>query len=118
MVSGSGGINGMMYYRGHPSVYDEWAELGNPGWSYKDVKQYFERAENPINRNLTIFDKFNTGNPLIIDQFPYQPPFADELLKAASELGYITTGMREYNYTGFSKAPILVQNGERGTTSR
>ena len=118
MISGSGGMNGMMYWRGHPSAYDEWAKIGNPGWSYKEVKKYFERAENVVNRNLTTFEKFNTGNPLVVDQFPHQPPFAGELLKAASELGYKTSGLREYNHTGFARAPVLVKDGQRGSTSR
>ncbi|KAL7304452.1 hypothetical protein TKK_0003247 [Trichogramma kaykai] len=118
MVSGSGGANGMMYWRGHPEPYDQWAELGNPGWSYEELVPYWERAENPVNRNLTTFRRFDTGNPLVIDHFPHKPAFADEILRAASELGYRTGGLREREHTGFAVAPVLVKDGQRGTTSR
>ena len=35
----------MVYFRGHSKDFDEWEELGNPGWGWKDVKQFFKSAE-------------------------------------------------------------------------
>ena len=45
VVGGSGSINGMVYFRGHPSDFDDWAAAGNPGWSYREVLPYFLRSE-------------------------------------------------------------------------
>ena len=45
-LGGSSAINAMVYIRGHRSDYDQWAALGNAGWSFADVLPYFKRAEN------------------------------------------------------------------------
>ena len=44
-LGGSSAINAMVYIRGHKSDYDQWASLGNTGWSYADVLPYFKRSE-------------------------------------------------------------------------
>src|SRR5574337_539862 len=45
-LGGSSSSNAMCYTRGHPSDYDAWRDLGNPGWGYSDVLAYFKRSEN------------------------------------------------------------------------
>ena len=45
-LGGSSAINAMLYIRGHPKDYDDWAELGCDGWSFDDVLPYFRRSEN------------------------------------------------------------------------
>jgi choline dehydrogenase-like flavoprotein len=36
----------MVYIRGNPKDYDDWAATGNRGWSYREVLPYFVRSEN------------------------------------------------------------------------
>jgi choline dehydrogenase len=38
-------LNWMFYFRGHSKDFDEWEELGNPGWGWKDVLPHFKNAE-------------------------------------------------------------------------
>jgi choline dehydrogenase len=45
VVGGTSCLNAMVYIRGHRTNYDDWAALGNPGWSYADVLPYFKRSE-------------------------------------------------------------------------
>ena len=42
---GCSSINGMIYMRGQQRDYDEWASLGNPGWSWDDVLPWFLKHE-------------------------------------------------------------------------
>ena len=44
-LGGSSAINAMLYVRGHPRDYDEWADLGAEGWDWQSVLPYFRRAE-------------------------------------------------------------------------
>ncbi len=45
VVGGSSTINGGIWVRGSALDYDEWAALGNPGWSFAELLPYFRRAE-------------------------------------------------------------------------
>ena len=45
MLGGSSSINGMMYFRGHPEDYDEWAADGATGWSWADMAPAFGATE-------------------------------------------------------------------------
>lgn len=44
-LGGSSAINAMLYIRGHPSDYDDWADLGCAGWDWQSVLPYFKKAE-------------------------------------------------------------------------
>ena len=41
MLGGTGGLNYMLYVRGNKDDFDDWATLGNRGWSYDEVGDIF-----------------------------------------------------------------------------
>ena len=74
----------MVYTRGHRSDYDEWAALGNAGWSYADVLPYFRRAEN----NERIVDDYHgQGGPLNVADPRSPSSFSELWLKPRSSRG-------------------------------
>lgn len=38
-MGGSSAINYVVYMRGNKKDYDQWAALGNEGWSYREVSK-------------------------------------------------------------------------------
>ena len=48
-LGGSALINGMVYFRGNPRDFDDWARSGAKGWSYREVLPYFRRSEHNEN---------------------------------------------------------------------
>ena len=51
VVGGSSSINAMVYCRGLPGDFDDWALLGNSGWSWDDVRPVYESFERRVGRD-------------------------------------------------------------------
>ncbi|KAJ4430916.1 hypothetical protein ANN_19509 [Periplaneta americana] len=115
VMGGTGMLNGMMYMRGNPYDYDEWARAGNKGWSYHDVLQYFKLSENNIDLGEIYREEFHgTSGPVTVSKFRNYPQFAEKLLAAAQEMGYRTNhDMTGEHQIGFSLAQATNFNGSR-----
>ena len=50
-LGGTSNLNYMQYLRGSRQDYDDWANQGATGWSYKDVLPYFIQSEDNQNGN-------------------------------------------------------------------
>lgn len=68
VVGGSSSINAMVWARGLPSDYNDWAAMGHIGWSWADVKPVFESIEHRVNSNgqTTNQDKANGKGALYV----------------------------------------------------
>ena len=86
VLGGCSSTNGMVYIRGQPQDYDDWAAAGNKGWSYREVLPYFIRSEN----NATYRDSpyhGTDGEMSVIDIEQYNP-LNTTFLEAVKSLGY------------------------------
>jgi len=48
VVGGSSSINAMVYCRGLPGDFNDWAAQGNTGWAWDDVRPVYESFECPV----------------------------------------------------------------------
>jgi choline dehydrogenase len=48
VLGGGSSVNGMIYNRGQPADFDQWAQSGNSGWGYADILPYFKRSERRV----------------------------------------------------------------------
>jgi choline dehydrogenase len=83
-LGGSSSSNAMCYLRGHPADYDEWAALGNPGWSYADVLPYFRRSQNQ-ERGASAYH--GVGGPLNVADLRSPNPLTAVFVEAGVEAG-------------------------------
>jgi choline dehydrogenase len=86
VVGGSGSINGMVYFRGHPTDFDDWAAAGNPGWSYREVMPYFLRSEN--NDAYPNSPYHGHGGPMNVVFIKRPNPMTPAFLAAMDSLGF------------------------------
>ncbi|RKP49416.1 GMC family oxidoreductase [Trinickia fusca] len=84
-MGGSSAINAMVYTRGHPLDYDEWAALGCTGWGWADVLPYFRRAEG----NTRGEDAWHgASGPLSVSDLRFRNPFSTRFVAASIEAGH------------------------------
>jgi choline dehydrogenase len=115
LIGGCSSINGMMYSRGHRADYDQWAQLGLPGWSHADVLPYFRRSERNWRGETP---HHGASGPLSVARHDRDSYIYPRLIAAAEKLGFPHLddfhGDKEEGYT----APeFTVHRGRRGSTA-
>ncbi|KAI0061445.1 alcohol oxidase [Artomyces pyxidatus] len=88
--SGLGGttrINGAQYTCGVPAEYNSWNQDGRSGWSYKELKPFFDKSEHwvgPVPREY-----HGSDGPLQVQSFPaYNFDSSRRTAEAAERLGF------------------------------
>ncbi|WP_299194196.1 FAD-dependent oxidoreductase [uncultured Litoreibacter sp.] len=81
-LGGSSAINAMLYVRGHPSDYDQWADLGADGWDWNSVLRYFKKSEGNA-RGAD--DLHGVDGPLQVGDQAEPRPIAHAFIEAAAE---------------------------------
>jgi choline dehydrogenase len=88
VLGGSTSIHGMVYMRGLPMDFDQWAADGLAGWSYRDVLPYFVRSENS-HRGANAFH--GQGGPLQVSAGRLENPLFQVYLDATAQAGHPRT---------------------------
>ncbi len=115
MLGGSSSINGLVYVRGQPLDFDTWAQMGNRGWSYRDVAPVFRRMESYVKGGDEVR---GADGPLRVGEVPDENPLFDALFDAAAHLGHRRNP--DYNgedQEGIVKTQTTIHNGRRMSTA-
>ncbi len=85
-LGGTSSINGMLYVRGHPSDYDNWAENGNIGWDWQSVLPYFKKSEK--NHNFKSSKLHGTDGLLNVRRLDDPNPVNQAYFSSAKQLQF------------------------------
>ena len=116
VLGGSSSINGMMFVRGHPLDYEDWAARGARGWSYREVLPYFKRSETFAGGA----DAYRGGEgPVLTRRGDHPCPLYRVFIEAAAQAGHArTSDSNGYRQEGFGRMSMSVGDARRQSTAR
>ena len=74
----------MIYMRGQARDYDQWRQMGNPGWAWDDVLPYFKRSQDQV-RGADDFH--GAGGEWRVEEMRLTWEILDAFREAAAEIG-------------------------------
>jgi choline dehydrogenase len=116
-LGGSSSTNAMAYVRGNAADYDGWAELGNTGWSFKDLLPYFKRSENHAQVDR-MDDGYHSSSGELGVTLPtkFQTPYVQGFIDACAAMGIPpNSDYNGANQEGVSVVQSTIKNGKRAS---
>ncbi|GAA1300177.1 GMC family oxidoreductase N-terminal domain-containing protein [Saccharothrix xinjiangensis] len=114
-LGGSSAINAMMWVRGHPADYDEWAEHAGEQWGHRAVQPYFRRIEGA---EEAIAAHHGRGGPLSLRRQLDPNPLTAAYLAACAQVGLprheVANGAEP---DGAAEAVVTQRGGRRWSTA-
>lgn len=114
VMGGSSVLNYMIYTRGNPQDYDNWAAMGNEGWNYSYVLPYFKKLENSKVKNVKTDKNYRSrGGPLTITDDFFMSPIGEKFVAAGVEYGLPNVDYNGPTQVGASKIQSNLKKGYR-----
>ncbi|MCF8469427.1 MAG: GMC family oxidoreductase N-terminal domain-containing protein [Parvibaculum sp.] len=111
-LGGGSTINTLMYMRGNRKDYDEWAEMGNPGWSWQDVLPYFIKMEN--NQTFRNDEQHGTSGPMWVEELRTENPYHALCKQACQEAGLpLNVDLNGATQEGVRPTQVFMKDGVR-----
>jgi len=115
-LGGSSSINAMCYIRGNPEDYDQWEQLGNPGWSYREVLPYFKKLEN-FEPGASAYH--SVGGPLNVAHQRCVNPLVTAFVDAGKQAGYqVINDFNGEKQDGVGIFHVTQKDGQRCSNAR
>ncbi|MFV2092212.1 MAG: GMC family oxidoreductase [Hyphomicrobiales bacterium] len=115
-LGGSSSINAMIYIRGQPADYDQWAAQGCDGWTYREVLPYFIRSEH----NERLVDNYHgIGGPLGVSDQISPNVLTKAFIRAAQQAGHkYNPDFNGANQAGTNTYQVTCRDARRSSTAR
>ncbi|MFT7687238.1 MAG: choline dehydrogenase-like flavoprotein [Candidatus Azotimanducaceae bacterium] len=115
-LGGSSSINAMVYIRGHAKDYDDWSEMGNEGWSFKDVLPYFKKSQH---QERGASDHHACDGPLNVSDLQSPHSATSTFCEAAQQMQMpLTEDFNGEQQEGVGIYQTTILNGQRCSTAR
>lgn len=116
VLGGSSSINGMVYVRGQPADYDDWADSGAPGWSWKHMEDCFKSIED---HELGATAVRGSGGPLHISMRRPSGALSRAVIQAGISAGLpFREDLNAFEGEGIGYFPATIENGRRVSAAR
>lgn len=115
-IGGSSSINGMVYMRGLPSEYDDWAAAGCEGWGWSDIGRCYKAMED---HELGEAEWRGAGGPLKVSMHPRDNPLYEAVLQAGEQAGVPRVAdVNAAPQGGLGYQPRTIRDGRRWSAAK
>ncbi len=115
VIGGSSAINAMIYMRGQAADYDNWRQLGLPGWGWDDVLPYFQKHQDHVRPD----EHHRGGGEWRVDDPRMRWEILDAIIAACEAAGIDRTpDFNRGDNAGVSYFQVNQKNGRRWSAAR
>ncbi|KAK4887895.1 hypothetical protein RN001_004166 [Aquatica leii] len=115
-LGGTSIINALMYVRGNKKDYDDWRDLGNPGWGYNDLLPIFKYSEDF--KAVGDSGYHGTGGYLSVENIRFNHTQVEAFIEANKELGRLEVDYNGAFQLGVAKTQMTNIYGRRDSTGK
>lgn len=121
MLGGSGSLNDMVYARGYPADYDEWAAIVGDIWKWTTVLEYFKKTEYLTDERIIddpeLMKYHGRSGEIEVTGHRESTNVTDRLLEAFKELGFAMVKDMTYPHLiGAGRFSHTIRDGRRDST--
>lgn len=116
VLGGSSSINAMIYMRGHPQDYRDWAAAAGPDWDWPQARQVFKDLED----NTSFHDDHHgQGGPLTVSDLIDPNPLSRDFIRAGVECQLPETiDFNGASHEGIGLYQVTQRHGRRFSSAR
>lgn len=114
-LGGGSSVNAMIYIRGQAADYDDWRDMGCPGWAWRDVLPYFIRSEGNQRLGAPLHGQ---SGPLSVGDGTHRHPLSRAFVESAMAAGLPYSD----DFNGLTQAGVgyyqtTIAKGRRASTA-